>query len=158
MGNELMGNRIVFTKTKNQELSQVYPATDVFALGSLLKTSCIVDIEAMSMPLPGLPVLCTHHPNQHSIIGRSGVFVDMSKPGALAAALCNSARDRLAALGAEGRTYAVEHYELRRLADRYVAEYSWMVAALVEAAQGWVRTRFRWYLRSASQPFVQWGI
>lgn len=75
-----MPGRITFTKMPHDELPQAYAAADVFALGSLFETFGIVYIEALAM---GLPVFCTEHPNQRSIV-REGVFLDIKQAGSYA--------------------------------------------------------------------------
>lgn len=128
LGRSLMGDRVVFTKVDHSELPQLYAAADAFALGSLHETFGIVYIEAMAM---GLPVFCTQHPNQRSIV-RGGVFVDMEKAGALTAALSTTSREQRAVLGAQGREHAVAIYDLKALAQRYVDEYRRMAATPVQ--------------------------
>jgi 1,2-diacylglycerol 3-alpha-glucosyltransferase len=123
LGRALLGERIVFTKVAHEQLPEIYAAADAFALGSLHETFGIVYIEAMAM---GLPVFCTDHPNQQSIVG-DGVFVNMSRPGALAAALQASTAEQRVQLGAKGRARATALFELDRLAERYVAEYTRMM-------------------------------
>ena len=98
LGQQLMADRIVFTTMPHDELPKAYAAADVFALGSLFETFGIVYIEAMAM---GLPVISTNHPNQQSII-KDGVFIDMSKSGALTAALRQRDPHVLAELGKKG--------------------------------------------------------
>jgi len=95
LGQQLMPGRIVFDSLPHSDLPQAYAAADVFTLGSLHDTFGIVYIGAMAM---GLPVVCTHHPNQRQIV-LQGVFVDMQAPGALTSALCNRSLEQWRALG-----------------------------------------------------------
>lgn len=127
LGKRLMGDRVIFTKLPHDELPKAYAAADVFALGSLSETFGIVYIEAMAM---GLPVVSTNHQNQQSII-KEGIFIDMSKPGALSAALSGSERSAFSALGERGRKVVEEHYDLERLKRRYVEQYRRMAEAPV---------------------------
>ncbi len=145
LGRELMGERVVFTKVDHTELPQVYAAADAFALGSLHETFGIVYIEAMAM---ALPVFCTQHPNQRSIV-RGGVFVDMGKPGALADALRASTPEQRAALGAEGRAFAVANYDFKHLVARYLAEYRRMADTPVSIPAPKLSSRALGHARSA---------
>lgn len=119
LGKALMGDRIIFTKMTHEELPQAYAAANVFVLGSLFETFGIVYIEAMAM---GLPVICTHHVNQRSIV-KEGIFIDMSKLGALTAALRNTDQKKLAELGRGGRLNAEKYYDLDLLKQQYIRRY-----------------------------------
>ena len=119
LGKELMGARIIFTRMPHDELPRAYKAADVFVLGSLFETFGIVYIEAMAM---GLPVICTNHVNQRSIV-RDGIFIDMSKSGALTAALRETDPALLASLRAKGPENAAVYYDLPLLRQRYIDEY-----------------------------------
>lgn len=119
LGKELMGARIIFTRMPHDELPRAYKAADVFVLGSLFETFGIVYIEAMAM---GLPVICTNHVNQRSIV-RDGIFIDMSKSGALTAALRETDPVLLASLRTRGPENAAVYYDLPLLRQRYIDEY-----------------------------------
>lgn len=147
LGQSLMSGRVTFTKVPHAELPQAYAAADAFALGSLHETFGIVYIEAMAM---GLPVFCTEHPNQRSIV-RGAVFIDMARPGALTAALRNTSAAQRLALGAEGRAFAVAHYDLQRLADRYLLEYRRIAASPVHLTRPGRVSQLRNHLTSAAR-------
>ncbi|MEF8698921.1 MAG: glycosyltransferase family 4 protein [Candidatus Accumulibacter sp. UW26] len=127
LGRRLMGERIVFTKVQHAELPQVYAAADVFTLGSIFETFGIVYIEAMAM---GLPVICTNHRNQRAIV-KEGIFIDMSKQGALTSALRDTDRATLAALGRRSRQIVLDHYDLALLKRRYLEHYRAIASASV---------------------------
>lgn len=131
LGEQLMPGRVTFAKMDHDDLPQAYAAADVFALGSLFETFGIVYIEAMAM---GLPVFSTRHPNQRAII-QEGVFVDMTAPGALAAALRDTTPEQCRELGRRGRKIAVRDYDLRTLKQRYIDQYRAIAATITELPQ-----------------------
>ena len=119
LGKELMGERIVFTRMPHDELPNAYAAADVFVLGSLFETFGIVYIEAMAM---GLPVFCTDHVNQRSIV-KDGVFLDMRKAGVLTGALSQVNQTLLGSLRTKGPENAARYYDLALLRQRYIDQY-----------------------------------
>lgn len=125
LGQQLMGERVVFDTLPHDQLPQAYAAADAFVLGSLFETFGIVYIEAMAMELP---VVCTGHENQRSIV-REGVFVDMAKPGALTEALRQRNASAWKQLGRRGRATIEREYDLRVLKRRYVEQYAAILAA-----------------------------
>lgn len=145
LGRELMGERVVFAQLPHHELPQAYAAADVFTLGSLFETFGIVYIEAMAM---GLPVVCTNHVNQRSIV-KEGVFIDMKKQGELTEVLARTERGALAELGSRGRALALEHYALDTLKRRYVEQYRAIAAAEVALPSYTFKRRLASNLRNA---------
>ncbi len=120
LGRELLGERVHFDSLPHSQLPAAYAAANAFVLGSLFETFGIVYIEAMAM---GLPVICTEHPNQRSIV-QAGIFVDMAKPGALAAVLDPEHRAEWPDIGRRGLNVVHEQYDLRRLKQQYLAKYA----------------------------------
>lgn len=127
LGARLMGERIMFATLPHSELPMAYAAANVFTLGSVFETFGIVYIEAMAM---GLPVICSQHVNQRSIV-KEGIFIDMNKPGALIDALRSTDRAALAALGQRGREVVLEHYDLAVLKRQYLERYKAIASAAV---------------------------
>jgi 1,2-diacylglycerol 3-alpha-glucosyltransferase len=119
LGKQLMGERIVFTRMPHDKLPNAYAAADVFVLGSLFETFGIVYIEAMAM---GLPVFCTDHVNQRSIV-KDGVFLDMRKAGVLTSALNQVNQTLLESLRTKGPENAAKYYDLALLRQRYIDQY-----------------------------------
>lgn len=144
LGHELMGGRIHFMTLPHDVLPQAYAAADVFVLGSLAETFGIVYIEALAM---GLPVFCTNHPNQLAIV-QEGVFVDMSRPGALTSALRDIPPERLAELRRRGPEIAHRDYDLNVLRERYLAEYRRIAATPGELPAWTLRRRLAANLRN----------
>jgi glycosyltransferase involved in cell wall biosynthesis len=128
IGRSLMGERVIFERLPHDQLPSAYAAADVFVLGSLFETFGIVYIEAMAMELP---IICTDHPNQRSIV-KEGLFVDMRKAGAVTATLRDTDRGRLSALGKQGRAIARQHYDLATLKSRYVEQYKFIASTEIE--------------------------
>lgn len=154
MGRELMGERIIFTSMAHDALPQAYVAANVFVLGSLFETFGIVYIEAMAM---GLPVVCTNHENQRSIV-QEGIFIDMARPGALTETLRRRDAGAYARIGKRGREIVQREYDLEKLAASYVERYraiaaapsslpcySWKVQLRANAQNAWRQTARLWH-------------
>lgn len=125
LGRSLMPDRITFTTMAHDDLWQAYAAADAFVLGSLEETFGIVYIEAMAMQLP---VFCTKHPNQRSIV-QHGVFVDMARAGALRSAVASRERAHLQHLALKGREVVLRDFDLTRLRESYIHHYTRLAAA-----------------------------
>lgn len=127
LGARLMGNRVVFTKLPHNELPKAYAAANVFTLGSVFETFGIVYVEAMAM---GLPVICSNHKNQRSIV-KEGIFIDVKEPGALTKALRDTSRENFEALGKRGKEIVAAHYDLKVLKHQYLERYQAIAQASV---------------------------
>lgn len=127
LGHQLMGDRVVFTKLPHDKLPVAYAAANVFALGSVFETFGIVYLEAMAM---GLPVICSRHKNQRAIV-KEGIFIDVTKHGALTKALSDTDQSTFAALGQRGKVIVRDHYDLTVLKRQYLARYESIAAAPV---------------------------
>lgn len=137
LARELMGERALLATLPHAELPSAYAAADVFTLGSEFETFGIAFIEAMAM---GLPVICTQHPNQKSIV-KEGQFIDVLKDGALAGALLSCGREELRRMGLRAREIAAQFYDLQMLKQQYVTHYSRIVASPVSLPRNttWMR-------------------
>lgn len=144
LGEKLMPGRITFTKMPHDELPQAYAAADVFALGSLFETFGIVYIEALAM---GLPVFCTEHPNQRSIV-REGVFLDIKQAGALRDALLKRDPAQMRYLRERGPQIARETYALEKLKSAYIEHYQRIAASEVSLPRYTFKTKLQDNVRS----------
>jgi glycosyltransferase involved in cell wall biosynthesis len=149
LGQQLMGGRILFTRLPHEELPRAYAAADVFVLGSLFETFGIVYIEALAM---GLSVICTNHVNQRSIV-KEGIFIDMRRPGELAAVLRDTPRTALAELGERGRAIAERYYDLRVLKHQYLERYQAIAAAPSSLPKYTLKTK----LSANAKSLVHWS-
>lgn len=127
IGKRLMGDRVIFVTLSHDDLPRAYAAANLFVLGSLFEAFGIVYIEAMAMELP---VVCTNHANQRSIV-KEGIFVDMQKPGALTEALRGVEHDALRQLGKRGREIVKVDYDLDILKQRYIQKYQAIAQAQI---------------------------
>ena len=100
-----------------ERVAAFYLAADVFALASLKEGFGRVFLEAL---IQGLPVIAHDDPVMRYVLGEEGIFVDMSKPGALASmleeALGESESPDKAALR---RSFVRERFDWERLAPAY---------------------------------------
>lgn len=145
LGKRLMGDRVIFTTLPHNELHKAYAAADLFILGSLFEAFGIVYIEAMAM---GLPVICTNHANQRSIV-KEGIFIDMEQRGALTDTLRNADRNALAELGKKGRRIAEAEYDHDILRERYIQKYRSIAATPVDLPKYSLKGKLKANLRNA---------
>jgi glycosyltransferase involved in cell wall biosynthesis len=98
----------------HEQVADYYRAADLFVLASLQEGFGRVFLEAL---IYGLPVIAHDHPVMRFVLGSEGTFGDLSKPGGLAALICEK-------LGREGsEADAIRRREMVR------ARFSWVVLA-----------------------------
>ncbi len=98
----------------HEQVADYYRAADLFVLASLQEGFGRVFLEAL---IYGLPVVAHDHPVMRFVLGSEGTFGDLSKPGGLAALICEK-------LGREGsEADAIRRREMVR------ARFSWVVLA-----------------------------
>jgi glycosyltransferase involved in cell wall biosynthesis len=151
LGEQLMPGRITFTTLPHEELPNAYAAADVFALGSLFETFGIVYIEAMAM---GLPVFCTNHPNQRSIV-QEGIFLDLNQPGTLRDALRQRDPALMEQLRLRGPELAAATFSLNQLQASYIAHYQKITTAAVSLPQYTLGTKVRDNLHTIYRRIAQ---
>jgi glycosyltransferase involved in cell wall biosynthesis len=127
-GRELLGDRVRFlVRFPRDRMPQLYRAADVFTLGSLKEMMPIALLEATAS---GLPCLVNAHPVMQWMIGPGGVAIDMSRAGALAAALeplvlQPELRGELSRLA---RQHCVLHFSEGAVVDQILAYYQQVMA------------------------------
>ena len=121
-GKGLLGDRVRFhVGLPRAEMPMLYKAADIFTITSLYETGSIAVIEAAAT---GLPVICHDEPNFHALGGPSNTYVDMTQPGALAAALRNLASPaRRDELGRQSRAYAEATFSEGAVIERILSIY-----------------------------------
>lgn len=104
----------------------LYKCADVFLLGSLREMCPIALMEAVSS---GVPCLVHDHPVLRYIAGAGGVYTDMSRSGAIAEELSELLpdRNRLHALGREGRQHALSLFSPEGVMDRTLDYYRFVL-------------------------------
>lgn len=98
----------------------------------------------------GLPVVCTNHVNQRSIV-KEGVFIDILQPGALTAALRDTPPETWARLRQRGVELVRQHYDLDLLKRQYIERYAAIAATPVQLPAPTMTTQLRAHLRNAAR-------
>lgn len=110
---------------QRSDVPELLSGADVFVMSSKREGLPMAVLEAMSA---GLPVVSTDVGGIPEVVedGLSGVLVPPGQPKALARALASLAADpgRREALACAARRRVVEHFDIRRVAERYAAIYT----------------------------------
>jgi len=118
-GKKMLGGDVMFATARYEDMPEIYPAGDVFALPTRKEITGNVFTEAMAS---GVPAIGDDFPVTRWIIGDGGDTVDMRQGGELAEVLekyanddsYRSKRSRLA------RERALEHFSLDAVAPLYL--------------------------------------
>jgi 1,2-diacylglycerol 3-alpha-glucosyltransferase len=86
------------------------------------------------------------------------VFVDMAAPGALAAAIRSTPRERLVELGHRGRQIAAEQYDMSVLRERYLQRYAAIAAAPARLPHHTLARRVSAHLKNALRRPRRWVV
>ena len=110
LAREKLGRRFVHKEAKVEDMAAIYGAADVLVHAATNEGFGIVLIEALRS---GVPVVAHDRQLFRWILGNAGVYVDMTQPGQLAAAIVGlDLADDLARLRTTAR-------------DRFASDYSW---------------------------------
>jgi 1,2-diacylglycerol 3-alpha-glucosyltransferase len=82
---KLGGENFTARSVPYEQVADYYRAADLFVLASLQEGFGRVFLEAL---IYGLPVIAHDHPVMRFVLGTEGTFGDLSKPGVLAALIC----------------------------------------------------------------------
>ena len=98
---------------------------DAFVLTSIFEMMPIALLEAISA---GLPVITNNHPVLEWMGGPGGIRPDMSKEGALSAALADVTPETIKVLGSAAREHAVANYSETAVIAQYLDYYERILA------------------------------
>jgi 1,2-diacylglycerol 3-alpha-glucosyltransferase len=123
-----IGDRVRFlVRFPRNRMPELYRSADLFALGSLKEMMPIAVLEATAS---GLPALVHRHPVLEWIVGPGGESIDMSAPGALAAALrrCLTDQPNLRRTGMRGRDHCLRQFSRDVVLDQILDYYRSVLA------------------------------
>lgn len=146
MGHELLGGRVRFlVNFPRARMPELYRLADVFVLCSLAEMMPIALVEATGS---GLPCLVHSHPVMEWMVGEGGEAVDMSTPGALAAALGGVLADgeRRQRLGAAARAHCLANFSRDEVVSQILDYYRFVLR------DGPAPKRLPGVVREACQP------
>jgi glycosyltransferase involved in cell wall biosynthesis len=126
-GERLLGDRVRFlVQFPRQRMAELYQLADIFVLCSLREMFGIVLLEATAS---GLPCVVHDHPVLKWVVGPGGQAIDMTAPGALAAALRRHLEDPGLpdTLAHKARQYCVQNFSTQRVVDQILEYYRFVL-------------------------------
>jgi glycosyltransferase involved in cell wall biosynthesis len=128
LGRSLGGDKIKFLEAvPRDKVPSLYHAADAFVLTSLYEMFGNVFLEAMAC---GLPIICNETQVTKWVVGRAGLFIDLSRSGRLADAFQKMAvpseREKLSL---HARPYVEQHFSETAVLDQILEMYRQVLIA-----------------------------
>jgi 1,2-diacylglycerol 3-alpha-glucosyltransferase len=128
-GQRLLGDRVRFLiRFPRPQMPELFRMADIFALCSFFEMMPIALIEASAS---GLPCIVNKHPVMQWMTGAGGLWIDMARPGDLAATLRQflADRERREQQGAAARAHCLANFSRDAVVDRILDYYGTVTSA-----------------------------
>lgn len=126
-GKALLGDRVHFlVRFPRERMPDLYRASDIFVLCSLMEMLGIVLLEASAS---GIPCLVHNYPVLEWVVGPGGLTIDMDRQGVLSEAMAGllASADRRRELGELARRHCMEHFSKDRVLDQILEYYDFVM-------------------------------